>query len=84
MVVRASAAASWRRRYWPELFAVLAPAALTATAQALAEADSHFRQRAELAWISKAGADVRAIFDAPTTTTVERKQLIRAVIAEVG
>jgi DNA invertase Pin-like site-specific DNA recombinase/predicted DNA-binding transcriptional regulator AlpA len=38
----------------------------------------------ELAWIATAGADIRAIFDAPTTTVRERKQLIRAVIAEVG
>jgi DNA invertase Pin-like site-specific DNA recombinase len=133
-----------------ELFAVLEPAALSATAQALADADAHFRQRltafelaverarfetdralrqfdavepenrlvartlektlegklatqrraendlatqrarrpvalsdAELAGIAGAGADVRAVFDAPSTTTVERKQLIRAVIAEI-
>src|SRR4029077_6257472 len=38
---------------------------------------------AELAWITRAGADVRAIFNAPTTSTVERKQLLRAVIAEI-
>jgi hypothetical protein len=38
---------------------------------------------AELAGIATAGADVRAVFDAPSTTTVERKQLIRAVIAEI-
>ena len=38
----------------------------------------------ELAWVTTAGADIRAIFDAPTTTVRERKQLIRAVIAEVG
>ena len=38
---------------------------------------------AETAWITTAGADVRAVFDAPTTTIVERKQLIRAVITEV-
>jgi excisionase family DNA binding protein len=134
-----------------ELFTVLEPAALAATAQALAEADSQYRQRlavferaverarfeadralrqfdavepenrlvartlekaledklaaqrraendlatqqarrpvaltdAELAWLSRAGADVRAIFDAPSTTSVERKQLLRAVIAEIG
>ena len=134
-----------------EMFAVLAPAALTATAQALAEADANYQrdlavfelaveraryeadrtqrqfdnvepenrlvartleanleaklaavraaendlsaQRArrpvalteqELAWIATAGADIRAIFDAPTTTLRERKQLIRAVIAEIG
>ena len=138
-------------RILDEMFDVLAPAALTATAQALAEADANYRrdlavfelaveraryaadralrqfdnvepenrlvartleanleaklaavraaendlatQRArrpialtdqELAWIATAGADIRAIFDAPTTTVRERKQLIRAVIAEVG
>jgi excisionase family DNA binding protein len=37
----------------------------------------------ELAWITTAGADVKAVFWAPTTTIPERKQLIRAVIAEV-
>ena len=133
-----------------ELFTVLEPAVLSASAQALAQADAHFRQRlgvfelaverarfdadrarrqfdavepenrlvartlektledklaavrraendlavqrarrpvplsdTELAWIATAGADVRVIFDAPSTTTVERKQLIRAVIAEI-
>jgi excisionase family DNA binding protein len=134
-----------------EMFDVLAPAALTATAQALTEVDVNYRrglavfelaveraryeadralrqfdnvepenrlvartleknletklaavraaendlaaQRArrpvapteeELTWIATAGADIRGIFDAPTTTVRERKQLIRAVIAEVG
>jgi DNA invertase Pin-like site-specific DNA recombinase len=134
-----------------ELFTVLEPAALTATAQALAEADTHHRrdlavfelatERAryeadraqrqfdnvepenrlvartlesaletklaavraaennlaaararrpvalteqELAWITTAGADVRAVFEAPTTTLRERKQLIRAVIEEIA
>ena len=133
-----------------QLFTVLAPAALSATVAALAEADTHHRNRlvvfeksverarydadragrqydhvepenrlvartleaalearlaavraaendlatqqgrrpltltpAETAWITTAGADVRAVFDAPTTTIVERKQLIRAVITEV-
>jgi DNA invertase Pin-like site-specific DNA recombinase/predicted DNA-binding transcriptional regulator AlpA len=37
----------------------------------------------ELAWIARAGADLRAIFDAPSTTHRERKQLLRAIIAEV-
>jgi excisionase family DNA binding protein len=37
----------------------------------------------ELSWITSAGADVTAVFWAPTTTIPERKQLIRAVIAEV-
>ena len=138
-------------RVLDEMFDVLAPAALTASAQALAEADANYRrdlavfelaveraryeadralrqfdnvepenrlvartleknleaklaavraaendlaaQRArrpvaltdqELAWIATAGADIRAIFEAPTTTVRERKQLVRAVIAEVG
>jgi DNA invertase Pin-like site-specific DNA recombinase len=37
----------------------------------------------ELAWLAHVGADLRAIFDAPTTTWRERKQLLRTVIAEV-
>jgi len=37
----------------------------------------------ELAWLSRAGADVRKIFEAPTTTFRERKQLLRAILAEV-
>ena len=37
----------------------------------------------ETAWLSRAGADVRAIFTAPTTTFRERKQLLRAIITEV-
>jgi DNA invertase Pin-like site-specific DNA recombinase len=37
----------------------------------------------ELAWITTAGADIKAVFHAPTTTTPERKQLLRAVITEI-
>jgi len=37
----------------------------------------------ELAWVARAGADLRAVFDAPTTTYREQKQLLRAVVAEV-
>jgi len=37
----------------------------------------------ETAWLTRVGADVRAVFEAPTTTTIERKQLIRAVIREI-
>jgi DNA invertase Pin-like site-specific DNA recombinase len=37
----------------------------------------------ETAWLHRAGADVRAVFHAPTTTWRERKQLLRALIAEV-
>jgi DNA invertase Pin-like site-specific DNA recombinase len=37
----------------------------------------------ELAWVARAGADLRAVFGAPTTTYRERKQLLRAIVAEV-
>ncbi len=37
----------------------------------------------ELAWLHRAGADVRAVFNAPSTTFRERKQLLRAIVAEV-
>ena len=36
----------------------------------------------ELAWLHRAGADVRAVFNAPSTTFRERKQLLRAIVAE--
>ena len=38
----------------------------------------------ETAWITTAGADLRAIFDAPATTSTQRKELIRAVITEIA
>jgi len=37
----------------------------------------------ETAWITTAGADLRAIFEAPATTNAQRKELIRAVITEI-
>jgi excisionase family DNA binding protein len=37
----------------------------------------------ELAWLSRAGADLRAVFDTPAVTNSQRKQLIRAVISEI-
>jgi DNA invertase Pin-like site-specific DNA recombinase len=37
----------------------------------------------ETAWITTAGADLRAIFNAPATTHSQRKELIRAVITEI-
>jgi excisionase family DNA binding protein len=37
----------------------------------------------ELAWLTRAGADIRAVFAAPATTNSQRKQLIRAVISEI-
>ena len=37
----------------------------------------------EVAWLQRAGADLRGVFDAPTTTMTERKQLLRTVLSEV-
>jgi DNA invertase Pin-like site-specific DNA recombinase len=138
------------QRVLEEVFAVLEPAALTATARALAEAEARHATRlrafqlaverarfeaerarrqfdavepenrlvartleraweqrlagvrqaeadlaaqqahrpttltaTELAWLERAGADVRRVFQAPTTTPRERKQLLRALIGEV-
>lgn len=139
------------QRVLDEVFAVLEPAALAATAQALQEADAAHLQRLsafelaveraryeadragrqfdavepenrlvartleaawdtalsevrraeanltaqrakrptkltaeELDWVSRAGADLRAIFDARSTTYRERKQILRAIVAEVA
>ncbi|MGE5636532.1 MAG: recombinase family protein [Nocardioidaceae bacterium] len=38
----------------------------------------------EIAWCRRAGADLRHVFEAPATSHRERKQLLRAVIAEVA
>jgi hypothetical protein len=37
----------------------------------------------ETAWITAAGAGLRAVFNAPATTHAQRKELIRAVITEI-
>jgi hypothetical protein len=37
----------------------------------------------EAAWLERAGADLRAVFDADSTTMSERKQLLRTVLSEV-
>jgi hypothetical protein len=37
----------------------------------------------EIAWCRRAGADLRDVFDAPTTTDRERKQLLRAILTDV-
>ena len=37
----------------------------------------------EVAWLSRAGADLRAVFDAEATTIRERKQLLRLLVSEV-
>ena len=137
------------QRVCDELFAVLAPASLAATAAALAQADTRHDQRlkafelaverarfeadrahrqfdavepenrlvartlesvwddkltavrraeaelnvqrarrpmrlteTEACWLARAGADMRAIFDDPSTTWRQRKQLLRAVLSE--
>ena len=37
----------------------------------------------EVQWLATAGADIREVFDAPSTTPRERKQLIRALLTEI-
>jgi DNA invertase Pin-like site-specific DNA recombinase len=37
----------------------------------------------EIAWCRQAGADLRRVFDAPTTSDRERKQLLRAILSDV-
>jgi len=37
----------------------------------------------EAAWLERAGADLRAVFEADSTTMAERKQLLRTVLSEV-
>jgi hypothetical protein len=37
----------------------------------------------EIEWCRRAGADLRAVFDAPTTNDRERKQLLRAILTDV-
>jgi DNA invertase Pin-like site-specific DNA recombinase len=37
----------------------------------------------EIAWCRRAGADLQAVFDAPTTTDRDRKLLLRAMITEI-
>jgi len=62
---------------------------LVAVRQAEADLDRQKAKRPatltkdEMAWLSRAGADLQAVFDAPTTTQRERKQLLRALISEV-
>ncbi len=147
---KAWAAGGSNSRVLDELFAVLEPASLAATATALQQAEAQYRQRLavfelaverarfeadrarrqfeavepenrlvartleraweaalvgqrqaeadlaaqrarqptrltddEVAWLNRAGADVRAVFAASTTTWRQRKQLVRAVIREV-
>ena len=37
----------------------------------------------EAAWLQRAGADLRAVFEADSTTIAERKQLLRTVLSDV-
>ena len=37
----------------------------------------------EIAWCRRAGADLRKVFDAPTTSDRDRKQLLRAILTDV-
>jgi len=37
----------------------------------------------KVAWLERAGADLRGVFDAPTTSMTERKQLLRTLLSDV-
>jgi hypothetical protein len=62
---------------------------LVALRQASADLDNQRARRPpqltddETAWLARAGADLRAVFDAPTTTVRERKLLLRSLITDV-
>lgn len=68
-------------REWEQRLAVLRQAEADLTVQRSRRPASLAAD--ELAWLSRAGADLRAVFDAPTTTVRERKQLLRVLINEV-
>jgi excisionase family DNA binding protein len=75
-LVARSLEASWEDR----LAAVTRAEAALATEQARQPSPLSAE---ETGWLSRAGADIRAIFEAPGTTPRERKQLIRALLSEV-
>jgi DNA invertase Pin-like site-specific DNA recombinase len=68
-------------RAWEEKLAALRRAESELAAQRTRQPTQLTEE--EINWAAHAGADVRAIFDAPTSTWRERKQLVRALISEV-
>ena len=68
-------------RAWEERIGALRQAEADLAAQR-AKKPAHLSEE-ELAWLGRAGADLRAVFHAPTTSMRERKQLLRALITEV-
>jgi DNA invertase Pin-like site-specific DNA recombinase len=66
---------------WEDKLAAVTAAETSLAAEQARQPSSLSRD--EVRWLSAAGADIRAVFDAPSTTPRERKQLIRALIAEV-
>jgi DNA invertase Pin-like site-specific DNA recombinase len=75
-LVARSLEAAWENR----LAAVTGAEAALATEQARQPSPLSAE---ETGWLTRAGADIRAIFEAPATTPRERKQLIRALLSEV-
>jgi DNA invertase Pin-like site-specific DNA recombinase len=75
-LVARSLEAAWEER----LAAVARAEAALATEQARQPSPL---SAGEMDWLTRAGADIRAIFEAPATTPRERKQLIRALLTEV-
>jgi DNA invertase Pin-like site-specific DNA recombinase/predicted DNA-binding transcriptional regulator AlpA len=66
----------WEQRLRAAAQAAAALAAEQARQPATLSAD-------ELDWLAHAGADLKAVFEAPTTTSRERKQLLRALLCEI-
>jgi len=73
--------ARWLEAAWEDrLAAVTRAEAALATEQARQPSPLSAE---ETGWLTRAGADIQAIFEAPATTPRERKQLIRALLTEV-
>lgn len=75
-LVARSLEAEWERKL----------AAVTGAEAALSAEQSRRRSplsAEEIAWLEEAGADLRAVFEAKSTTVRERKQLLRMLLVEV-
>jgi DNA invertase Pin-like site-specific DNA recombinase len=67
-------------REWEQRLAAVRAAERAVTEIATKRPDPLTEQ--EIAWCRRAGADLRKVFDAPTTSDRERKQLLRAILTD--
>jgi hypothetical protein len=80
--------ASGRTGWWPRTLEAVWEKLAAVTAAEASLAAEQGRQPSsltgdEVRWLAAAGTDIRAVFDAPSTTLRERKQLIRALLTEI-